>query len=192
MSPGKKRGLLGLALLATIIAAWFAPPAGTAGVALSEHARGAAIRADASPQAVANQVVNASARTASPASVEVLSIRQREIDDEDDEQDARLFATTQWSPPARKAPVAGISPAATAPASPQAPPLPFRVLGRYEEAGQAIVFLQYNDQNLVVRVGDTIAEQYKVEGLHGTTLSLRYLPLNQEQTLEVGGTSENK
>jgi hypothetical protein len=44
-----------------------------------------------------------------------------------------------------------------------------------------------NDQNLAVRVGDTIAEQYRVERLEGQTLTLRYLPLDVLQTLDVGG-----
>jgi hypothetical protein len=192
MSPRTTRCLLGLSLLATMIAAWFAPSAETAGVALSERVQTAATSAGAATRAASNQDANTSARAATLAPEEVLTIRPRELDDEDDEQDARLFAATKWSPAATTAPVAASAPAAAAPAPTQAPPLPFHVLGRYEEAGKEIVFLQYNDQNLVVHVGDTIAEQYKVEGLHGTTLTLRYLPLNQEQTLEVGGTSENK
>ena len=69
----------------------------------------------------------------------------------------------------------------------QAPPvLPFVVLGRYIEAGQEVIFLQHNNQNLVVRVGNTLLEQYKVESLQGSTLNFRYLPLNLAQSLEIG------
>jgi hypothetical protein len=62
-------------------------------------------------------------------------------------------------------------------------------MGRYVEDGQVLVFLQHNDSNLVVRVGDTIAEHYKVESLDGGTLTLRYLPLDQQQTIDVGSAN---
>ena len=76
--------------------------------------------------------------------------------------------------------------AASAPA-PQAPALPFQVLGRYENDGDNAVFLQYNDSNVVARVGDTIDDLYKVESLQDGVLTLVYLPLHQKQTLQVGG-----
>lgn len=74
---------------------------------------------------------------------------------------------------------------ASAPA-PQAPALPFQVLGRYENDGDKAVFLQYNDRNLVARVGDTIDDLYQVESLQDGVLTLVYLPLHQKQTLQVG------
>jgi hypothetical protein len=72
---------------------------------------------------------------------------------------------------------------------PQAPPLPFRAIGRYEEDGETVFFLQHNERGIVVRVGDTVAEQYKVESVQGNLLTLTHLPTNQTQTLDVGGTS---
>lgn len=186
MSPGKTRGLLGLALLATIIAAWYAPLPDTQDVALSERTQSAAARAGSSPPVAANQPVHAGVSAAISPPVEVLSIHQRGQRGEDDAHDAPLFASARWTQPVKKTPVVRAAPIEITVAPLQAPPLPFRVLGRYDEAGQAVVFLQHHDQNLVVRVGDTIAEQYKVERLSGTTMDLRYLPLNQSQTLEVG------
>ena len=179
MKQVKLRGVLGVALLATFIAAWLAPSSEGDGVTLSKHAQNATTRTPA-----ATRTTTAS-RDSHAKPVEVLRIRPR---DEDDADDARIFASTQWVPSVKSMPVSGAAPVETAPAAPQAPPLPFRVLGRYEESGQTVVFLQHNDQNLVVRVGDTIAEQYKVESLNGSTLNLRSLPLNQPQTLEVGAT----
>lgn len=44
---------------------------------------------------------------------------------------------------------------------------------RYVDEGQEVVFLLHNDQNLVVRVGDTIAQQYKVESLNGNKLMFK-------------------
>jgi hypothetical protein len=121
----------------------------------------------------------------------VIAIRPRD----QDEGVANVFARAAWLPPAAPSQPVGARPPAAAPLlevplteppPPEAPPLPFHVLGRYVEDGKVAVFLQHNDQNLVVRVGETIADQYKVESLAGGVLTLVYLPLNQRQTLEVG------
>ena len=68
-----------------------------------------------------------------------------------------------------------------------APATPFRVLGRYADARRNVVFLEQQDKNIVVEVGDTIEGQYKVEGISSTTLTLRYLPMDQVQTIPLGG-----
>lgn len=181
MKPGRLRVLLGIALPATLLAAYFAPPLDGEEIALSERSRATTARP-------ATQL-GATAQQAAPAKpVEVLSIRAKEVVDEDDAAEG-VFATTQWTPPAPKVTTKPVAAREEAPPPPQAPPLPFRVLGRYVKNGQVVVFLQYNEQNLVVRVGDTIAEHYKVESLDGGTLTLRYTPLNEQQTLQVGGST---
>lgn len=181
MKPDRRRVLLGIALPATLLAAYFAPPLAGDEIALSDRSR-----AMNTPPA---SRMGATQQRATPTqAVEVLSIRPNEIEDEDDVAGG-VFATTQWTPPALKISAKPAATAQEAPPPPQAPPLPFRILGRYVKDGQVVVFLQYNDQNLVVRVGDTIAEHYKVESLNGGTLTLRYTPLNQQQTLEIGGST---
>jgi hypothetical protein len=191
MRPRKTRLLLGVALLATLAAAWFAPADDAAGVAGSE-AVAAGARRGASAPAVAG-AGKSSARSAAAPFVDVLRIRARAVEGDDEAPDALLFSSTQWSPPA---PVTAAAPAASAAApaaaAPQAPPLPFRVLGSYAQAGQTVVFLQQNDQNHVVRAGDTIADTYRVESLDGATMKLRYLPLDQVQTLDLGRTLKEK
>ena len=180
MKPAVTRGLLGLGLGSTLLAAWFAPAPASDGVELAERTRTAAAR---TPAAAAP----APARPAASRSAEVLRIRPREAGAAPDDADT-IFGATRWTPP--PAPVAA-APVVVAPppaAAAQAPPLPFRVLGRYADGGEVAVFLQYNDQNLVVRVGDTVAQNYKVESLQGSTLTLLYTPLNQKQTLDVGGS----
>jgi hypothetical protein len=182
MNPRTTRVLLGAALLLTLAAAWFAPSGETSG----EVVQAAARRTAASQPAAASTA----AGSAVAAFADVLPIRPRVLDDGDDAPDAILFSSTQWSPSA--APAAALAPAPAAPAAAQVPPLPFRVLGSYERAGKTVVFLQQNDQNHVVGVGDTIADTYKVESLDGATMKLRYLPLDQVQTLELGRTLNEK
>lgn len=181
MKPGRLRILLGIALPATLLAAYFAPPLDGDEIALSERSRATTPRP-------ASEIGSTAPSATAAKPVEVLNIRAKEVVEEDDAAEG-VFATTQWTPPAPKVTAKPVATQEEAPPPPQAPPLPFRVLGRYVKDGQVVVFLQHNDQNLVVRVGDTIAEHYKVERLNGGTLTLRYTPLNQEQTLEIGGST---
>jgi hypothetical protein len=175
----KRHVLLGAALLATLAAAWFAPT-GDPAAGVVDATRPAAARTAAAPRMRQRGAVPVQA-------VGVLAIRPRTQSAADDASDAALFASLQ--PAVSPAPASAPAVAAAEPmaAASSAPPLPFKLLGRIDEPGRSAVFLQYNDQNLVVRVGETIADQYRVESLKGSTLTLLYLPLNQTQTLDVGG-----
>lgn len=193
MNPRVKHTVLGLAFFSTIFAAWFAPANSDEGVALSDRVKTIAVPSRDVSNRAKNPTINSGLSVPTSVPVAVLSIRSRSQIGEIDPQDSRLFTSTQWTtPPIQKPLVSQIKPIekiktedeATAN---QAPPvLPFVVLGRYIEAGHEVIFLQHNNQNLVVRVGDTLLEQYKVESLQGTTLNLRYLPLNLAQSLEIG------
>jgi len=172
----KPSPLLVLALGGVLLAAYFAPAPADDAVLLSDHARApAANRATPPPT---------SERTGrrSPPAVEVLRIRPREGD-----ADAASWFPVPRPTRVKAQPAAPVPPSVPPePPPPQAPPLPFKALGQYTDGDQVGVFLQYRDQNLVARVGDTLAEQYKVESLAGGVLTLRYLPLNQTQTLDLG------
>jgi len=168
-----------MALCATLLAAYFAPPLAGEAVVLSERAAGT--KAPVPP-------VVQTVRDPSAQAGDVLSIKARDADAQDDDATS-VFASRSAPVPAAKDSQPAAVPVPQTPVAAQAPPLPFRVLGRFSEGDEDGVFLQINDQNLVVRVGDTIAEHYKVESLNATTLTLRYGPLNQVQTLEVGGSN---
>lgn len=173
MNRARKRSLLALALLGTVTAAWFAPPEVPAAPAQPRSARAGAARPAQAAPAVPQ--------------LDVLRIRARDAAHDDEQADGRLFAPAPWSIVAATAPLAAPEPQAAPAAPAQAPPLPFRVLGQYEEAGRTVVFLQHGELNVLARVGDTIAEHYKVDSLQGNSMTLRYIPLDQLQTLEVGG-----
>lgn len=175
------RWVLGLSLAATLLAAYFAPATEAEDLQLSDRTRAAASRA---PQPVPKSKGGSTARE---APVHVLAIRPRGTPGMD--ANAAWFDSRLRTQPALQR-VAAVAPPASAPTeAAQAPALPFRPFGRYVEDGQEVVFLLHNDQNLVVRVGDTIAQHYKVESLEGNKLTLRYLPLDQAQTLDLGGGS---
>lgn len=164
----KSRAILVSVLALTLLAAYFAP---------EEEDGGGAVRSGAQrhpPAQVAAVKVAGSAGIQAPAVLAILPRWNEAIG-----QDA--FPSMSWTPPPARE--KALEPVEEAP--PQAPPLPFRVLGQYVEEGTRSVFLQFNDANLVVRAGDTIAGQYFVESLKDGVLTLVYLPLQQRQTLTV-------
>lgn len=178
MNLSRKHVVLGFVLVATLAAAYMSPdPAGDASVVLTDRAS-RTTAAPAAPRRVAS---------AGRAVVDVLEIRTRDTSEGD--HAAGLFEPGQWQVDVPTVKVAPIVPVAVAPAAPLAPPLPFRAIGRYEEDGAVGFFIQHNDRNLVVRLGDTIDGQYKVERVQGNVLTLTHLPTNQTQTLDVGGAS---
>lgn len=87
-----------------------------------------------------------------------------------------LFAGQTWErppPPAEAAP-------------PEAPPLPFTYLGRLVDQGQVTVYLAEEDRNLAVRQGDVINGTYRVKRISPSAVTFIYIPMNTQQTLELG------
>jgi len=72
------------------------------------------------------------------------------------------------------------------PAAPVAPPLPFTYIGKYIEDGQLNIFLGYRGANLVVKAGDVIQQTYKVESIKPPLMTLRYMPMDVPQNLQIG------
>jgi hypothetical protein len=207
------RVMVGGALVATLIAAWFAPDPQTEELALSDKTRAASTRGHdgttsainvGTPTGAGSALGTASSNTRSGAvaiasnaqdtsrmgaaePVQVLALRPRDGQAVEGPAEAGWLGVAAARPvPAPVRPVIETPP--PLPAGPAAAPaLPFRAFGRYVDGGEDVVFLMMNDQNLAVRVGDTIAEHYRVERLEGQTLTLRYLPLDLVQTLDVGG-----
>lgn len=93
-----------------------------------------------------------------------------------------LFPVASWTPPPPK-PVAAVA----RPAPPTAPPLPFRYIGRKLEAGRWEAYLERGEQVLIAREGERLAEVYEVRSIAPTMLTLVYLPLQQTQTMAIGG-----
>jgi hypothetical protein len=166
---------LALATLATAAAAYWAPEPNGNVVAptMRQGAHGTA--SDIAPSPARESTAT---RTEGRA-IEVSAIQPRDRADDS----ASVFSAAQWDSPAR---VEAVAPREQPTAPAQAPPLPFRVLGRYVEDGKVAVFLQFRDQNLVVRAGDTVAGHYTVERIEGSAMTLLYVPLKQRQTMDVG------
>jgi hypothetical protein len=190
-STWMRSGALLLILLATLTAALLAPDANPDPAVVLTTQR----VANAKPAVDARTPVSTSS-SLNLAEPEVLQIRPRNDGDAADSW-AALFAMPPAPAPSAPPPPPKIVAQPVMPALPKmvvkpvpiaAPPpaLPFKVLGRYQDAEQTAVFLQDADQTWVAHVGDTIGQDYKVEAIEGQTLRLRHVPSNAVQTLDLG------
>ena len=73
------------------------------------------------------------------------------------------------------------------PPPPTAPTLPFIYLGKKVDDHIWEVYLARGEQTYIVREKTLIDNTYRVDSIRPPTLSLTYLPLNQAQTLSIGG-----
>jgi hypothetical protein len=71
---------------------------------------------------------------------------------------------------------------AAAPARPEAPPLPFRYLGKLIEDGKLSVFLANGEESLAVTAGARIGD-YRVDKVTESEIQFTYLPLKTKQSL---------
>ena len=93
-----------------------------------------------------------------------------------------LFDSQTWNPPPPP------PPKPTPPPPAVAPPLPYLVLGKKQEDQSWEVYLARGEQTFIAREKGTIENQYRVDSIKPPTMTLTYLPLNQVQTLTIGGT----
>jgi hypothetical protein len=98
---------------------------------------------------------------------------------------SNLFEEHSWytpppPPPARKAPP-------PVHREPTAPPLPYELLGSYEQAGsKTLYFLVKGDRVYDVTIGTVLDGTYSVDGVTNGQLMFTYLPLQTSQGLRLG------
>jgi hypothetical protein len=101
-----------------------------------------------------------------------------------DEDASNAFADHSWYVAPSPRPVVKAAP--PPPPKPVAPPLPFRFVGSYvEQGGAPVYFLVQGERVYDVRVGDTLDGKYSVDGREGSRLLLTYLPLKEQQALNL-------
>lgn len=69
-----------------------------------------------------------------------------------------------------------------------APPLPFKYFGRYQDDDKNAVLIDYRGEVTPIKVGDIVANQYKVlainESANSVQIQFLMMPLNQIQTMQ--------
>lgn len=92
-----------------------------------------------------------------------------------------LFSQHSWAPPVPKA-----RPVVMPVVVPTAPPLPFVYVGKKQEGGHWEVYLGQGEKTFVVREGQVLEGQYRVDAIKPPQMELVYLPLGQSQNLSIG------
>jgi hypothetical protein len=168
-----KRIVIGLALVITLVATYFTP---------GDSESVPVVRATQPPKVPQDVRVVSAVAQPRPSDTSGLQIRSRTgVQDLGD-----VFVSRTWTPTVKPTLVKAVMEPVLPPAVQEAPPLPFRFLGRWIEDGDTIYFLQFNDRNLPMRIGDSIDKTYTLDSANGGVLSFTYLPLSAKQTLAVG------
>lgn len=127
-----------------------------------------------------------------PAEVEVTSVEKNpkvsrldlaRIDRDPNEAIAiDVFAPKSWYKP----PPPPLQSAAAQPAAPVAPALPFKYVGQLGEVdGKVTIYLAKGEKVYIVRVGEVLDEQYRLDAIHETHLTFTFIPMDKQQALAV-------
>jgi hypothetical protein len=92
-----------------------------------------------------------------------------------------LFKSQSWTPP--PAPTAPPPP----PPPPVAPPLPFKYIGKKMEDGKWEVYVAIGTQAYILHEKTVLQGTYRIDSIKPPVITLTYLPLQQIQTLNIGG-----
>ena len=163
--PGQRRTLwLGGALLATLLATqWVSGEDGNADPV------------SAAPQK-SDPKTEARAVEEETGQLELERLQRRKFS----AQAGDIFSGKTWIPPPSAAAAAA---AAMNPQPPSPPPLLFKYLGKLTDGDETQVFLVLADRNYVVKPGEVINGQYRMDAVNDQTITFTYLPLNAKQTL---------
>jgi len=94
-----------------------------------------------------------------------------------------LFRSKSWYVAPPPAPVRAPPPPVAV-----APPLPFTFMGKEQKAnGQLTLFIADADRVYLVHGGETIANNYHVDGIENGKLAFTYLPMKTKQYLAFSG-----
>lgn len=175
MTAYHRRVLLGIALLASLAATrWVAGEDAPA----QENQRKSVV--EAKREAVAAAPRLSAPATAAPAPPEALAIEKLQRP-RANVNGGNLFGSDTWEAPAPKNPARP-----PPPPPPTAPPLPYAYFGKMSDEGRTTVFLSTAERSHAVRVGDVLDGRYRIEDINERTLVVTYLPLQQQQTLNIG------
>jgi len=169
-AQGPRRVLwLSGALVATLLAAqWVSGEDG--GGADAEQAAGEKTPA---PEARASKNNGASEATSEVSESEQLQLERLERR-KFSSQAGDIFRRQSWAPP---------PPPPAKPPPPSPPPLQFKYLGKVIEGDEIRVFLGLADRNYILKPGENINSQYRMDAVNENSITFTYLPLNAKQAL---------
>ncbi|VVD79998.1 hypothetical protein PAQ31011_01078 [Pandoraea aquatica] len=129
--------------------------------------------------------VSGSGPSVGASSIVAPTPRETQADEDGAPAPQRLFVSQNWGPPP---PAPSSAPVPTTPLPPTAPPLPFTYLGKALAAGAWEVYLARGEKTFIVHENSVVDDVYRVASIKPPRLSLIYIPMNQQQELDIGGT----
>ncbi|MBB5020336.1 hypothetical protein HNQ59_003655 [Chitinivorax tropicus] len=66
------------------------------------------------------------------------------------------------------------------------PPLPFAYLGKLQRGSQLDIYLDFQGQNLIAHVGETVAGGYRLDSVDAAGIHFTYLASGEKQVLSMG------
>jgi hypothetical protein len=76
-----------------------------------------------------------------------------------------------------------------APARPEAPPLPFKYVGKMIDEGKLSVFVSRGDESYTLKPGMKLDTQYRVDKVTEDSVTFTYLPLKKKQELNLSAVN---
>jgi Tfp pilus assembly protein PilP len=64
--------------------------------------------------------------------------------------------------------------------------MPYKFMGKMDDASSLKAFLNRGDRVYVVSVGEVVDNTYRIDSIKAGQMTMTYLPLNVSQTLSVG------
>ncbi|SRR5712692_7626732 len=144
--------------------AWFAPPPGSEEISAPAKGVAGASRSAATLR-------ETSSLAALPDRAAIGELR------------GEIFGSKSWTSPVSVA----LAPAA-APASPEAPPNPYKVAGTLIQDGPKRVYLVKGDRVYEARQGDDLDDGYRVDSIASDYVVLVYVPLGKKEQLPIAST----
>ncbi len=135
--------------------------------------------------AQARAFVTGGGPTVGDGAIVVPTPRETLIDADGTPAQQRLFVSQNWGPPP---PPPSSTPVPSTPLPPSAPPMPFTYLGKAQAGDTWEVYLARGDKTFIVHDNSVVDDVYRVESIKPPRLSLIYIPLNQQQSLDIGAT----
>ncbi len=168
--------LLGLALLATVVAVVFAPDEPQVDDATVQPARRPPTQAMTSVPGLTFALPGAATQTSEPS----LSAGAPDTRADVEGRIIDIFAVPRKPVPKQMAAAPEV------PAAPVAPPFDYEYMGHVVEQGEESFFFTRADRPYIVKIGDTLDGSFLLESVSGNVAVVVYVPLGLKQTVVLG------
>lgn len=182
LSDRSRYSVLAIALLATLLAVYFAPPAEEPAEAIEEAVAPQAEKLQPPGNLFAATDAASAQKKAAAKASGMLPAPRNPLDQEPGD----LFQMDRPPPPP---PARAQRPAPPPP--PVAPPLPYTYMGSMSENGEQSLFLLKHGQGkpYIAKAGDILDSQYRLDAIQAKSAEFTYLPLNQKQSMPIGSAN---